>query len=216
MNFNTGDRLRQNFYKSQNQQMQRVEGVAEKAKPRGVIPLFPSVEPKGQEGYQSQALSDKEKFVAEDRQLIAVSSQKLGVDVPKTYRLPCKAPPFSSTEKVECEGSKNAGVIKVHEGDESCHVSDHDCGEADKNTGDNAAFRIGYPSRFLTKRDQANGNQKAPQYVLVQGIEYPTSHGKIEGDFRDNGKHQQSQNVFFEAFGVKISLHNHKSENGKG
>jgi hypothetical protein len=63
--------------------------------------------------------------------------------------------------------------------------------------------------------DEPDGDQKNPHYILVDRVKHAASHHDIERDFRNHGEKQQSQNIFFQIFRVKIAFHNHECKNGK-
>ena len=45
--------------------------------------------------------------------------------------------------------------------------------------------------------DQPQGDEEAPQTVLMEGIEGAAAHGEIEGELGEQGEEEQAQGVFF-------------------
>ena len=56
--------------------------------------------------------------------------------------------------------------------------------------------------------NQAERNQKAPQYILMDGVEQTAAHGKIKGYLGKKRKQQQPAGVLFQISGVEISFYN--------
>ena len=63
--------------------------------------------------------------------------------------------------------------------------------------------------------DKEKGNEKTPQYILVDGIEHPASHGKVKRDLGKDGKQKNPFEVLSEILGMKIPLHDQKCKNRK-
>ena len=109
----------QQFQKSEDQQMCRIERIAEIPEPPAVISLPSAVQPDRNQREKRESLSGQFERSAEQGDFIHKSAQQLHIDVPQTDKLAQIPPPYPSAEEIEDQYGENACVVEIHKGQKS-------------------------------------------------------------------------------------------------
>ena len=171
--------------------MQRVESVVEILQCFAVVSLSALIQPDRNERQQSDALPGDEMNIAQDGDLVSVSAQHFKVDVPHTDQLSQVMPPLFAPEEVEGQQNEDSGVIIVYKGDQTANIGYDKCGDSDQYSFPNL-LGLG----FFVPVNESDGNQKAPQHILMYWKEHPASHHQIKRDFRDHSEQEQPRHIF--------------------
>ena len=114
-------------------------------------------------------------------------------------------------KKVEDEHSQHPCTVVVHHAQRAQHRARHHHKGGYQQV--QSCFLL-FAHRFH-QVDAQNAQKQRPDDVLVHRVEPCTAVHQIEGDFRKQGKQQQTQGVFFQVVGVEVALHRHKGKDGK-
>ena len=191
--------------------MQRIKGIVKILQRFAVATLFAAVQPDGNERQKGKTLPGDEMCRAENLNLVGKSREHFHIDIPQAKQLRKEAPPSSAPKEIEHKYRENAGVIKVHEGNDPAHIADADRGDHHQN-----ALPKGFVLCPFIPVDQPDGDEKTPENILVDRIKEAAAHGKVEGDLRNQGKDKKPEHIFFQIFRVEISFHKHESKNREG
>ena len=182
--------------------MHRVEQIAAILKNFIVQSLTSPVGPDGNKRQQRQPLPlEKHGFAKQDK-FKPKTAQQFQIDIQKTQKLTEKTPPGALVKEIKHQYSKDARVQIVHHGQQTGDVTDqHGCG-----TDQDPFPQLAGPN-LLVPMDQPQGDQEAPQNILVQRVEQTASQSQVEWDLGQDRKQQQPQRISFQVAGVKITLH---------
>ena len=188
--------------------MQGIKSIVEPLQLSAVVSLFALIQPNWNECQQSDTLSRKENSVSKQMDLVAKAAKHFTVDIPHAKQLSKIVPPVFAPEEIERQNHENTGIIIIYKRNNAANVGNtHRCDSNDDPFPNWFCFCAFIPMY------QANGDQKAPQYILMDWEKEPASHYQIKRNFRDNRKPKQSFSVFLQITGMEVTFHEHKRVN---
>ena len=166
------------FEQTQNQQMDRIEGIIEILQGLAVVALLATVQPDGDQCQQSKALLHDEIGFSPEPDFIGIAPEHFYIDTPQSQKLCRIAPPLTVTEAIKYENCQDACVIVVYHRQQTADIGNEEGQDGYKNPQPDAPC-----FDFFVPMDQADGNQETPQDILMNGVEESAAYGEIKGNF---------------------------------
>ena len=159
------------------------------------------------------ALLAKLKVHAEELNGVHKPAQQLHVDPVQRCQLPQQTPPLAPVpvKKVEDEHSQHTGAVVVHHAQRAQHRTRHHHKADTSRYSPVFCFLRTVSIKWMPRMPKSS----VQMTFWCNRVEPCTAVHQIEGDFRKQGKQQQTQGVFFQVVGVEVASTAIKAKMGK-